>query len=206
MGGGEVMANYFVSGVIAIVCYESSVLIGAVINVLVSSTAGYSSFNDLLENLSISNLLLILLISFFNHLFFSWLTANAIRAYGLKNGCLSLTIYAVAMIAVLITALFINPMLLSKRAGWLSNIVHPIMLFLLGCRFIRKEKDKKAGQRTKDTVSANNVGEKQEVSSIIYEETCHQKYIFCQRCGSKLPSNSEYCSNCGAKLPIWGGK
>ena len=49
------MANYFVSGVIAIVCYESSVLIGAVINVLVSFTAGYSSFNDLLENLSISN-------------------------------------------------------------------------------------------------------------------------------------------------------
>lgn len=201
------MINCIVAGVIAIICYEISAFIGATLNVLVSYSVGFPSYNDLLANINVATLILLFLIGLLNHVFFSWLTASVIKAYGKKEGCLSLAVYTAAMIAVLIASFIINPLLLSKRAGWLSSVAHPIMLFLFGYRTIHKKENTKMEKRqVKDTSEVNYIDKEQDISTVSVSKMRHQEYLFCHECGNRLPSDSEYCSNCGAKMPIVGGK
>lgn len=184
--------KYYAVGIlIALGYYTLSMFLGSIINVLVSFTAGFQHFSDFRKDPNVAGVLIILMITLANHIFFAWVTAKSMTKYGLKYRCLDIWYFVSAAISVVLYALIIR--LFTNGGGWLSYVSHSIAIVLFGRAALKRTR--KLSGTTEMSGNQASRGEKPVYHTADVNTGIEIK--FCKYCGAKLFQGDAFCSNCG---------
>ena len=196
----EKRKTWIVSAAISFGFYLVCVFLGAFVNVCISMTAGYSSFADYKASGYDPGILLVLIFTLINHIFFSWLTVRLASRYAIKHKNHTMVVYYIAMASV-ITCTIINTLLM-QAPGILTVIIHLAAIFLFGLYICKHPKDKQNNQdnviSTTGSLDTNTAFVERGTGSSV--PSAQPQMIYCHICGSQVPDDSPFCHKCGAKL------
>ena len=189
---------YIVGIVVAVLFYVLSMTIGSFINVFTALASGYSSYNALISSdSSISAILLLLLISLANHVFFGWLTCKLLMPYAIRKGCAGPAFFRCAAASIGVYTLLIVPLFTGKTPGWMPIISHPCALIIFGNKRLRAYNQKKTVDH--DVSSSGMPTENQATASLRKKTHSDDRHItrYCIHCGAELKENARFCHKCG---------
>ncbi len=185
-------SHYIIGALIALAFYVISQYIGSFFNVIVAAVNG-ASFSEFMDEGSIAGALMIILFSLANHLFFAWVTTNAMTKYGRKHNCITKWYFDIAATTVFLYSAIISPILFSSSAGWLSWAAHSFGILYFGKK-----------QYVKATEESLHFTEFGQVNRGFSDNTTgsngENELRFCFKCGKPIVKGSSFCPYCGQKI------
>ena len=177
--------TYIVCGAISLCLYAACAFAGALINVLISYTAGFRNYADFKQSDNVTGFLLVICFTLINHVFFAWLTVKLISRYAKTRHRQNIWLYVSAAMAALIY--YVLSALLGHIPGILTILIHISAILLFGAITVRRQAgdSPKKRQDEKDSIPL----------------TCDvDEMKFCHVCGCEVPADCVFCHKCGAKI------
>ena len=199
---------------ISILGYLVSAFVGAVVNVLISLTSGYRDYSAFKESENYYGMILIILFTLINHVFFSWLTVKLIAKYAKKKNYFRMSVFGISTVAIL--ACLAAMIFLDSFPGELTMLTHIAGILLFGWISIKRHEHAKNNEKSatntmvlsvKQTIEEDDLKKtgfepKMNNDSMVdgFKTNTFPPIRYCMKCGFELIPGSAFCSKCGKKI------